>query len=132
MILMENKVMTSTINAAEMQKRLDAVKALQTKSNGNGANAQGTAVYEYLKVHGRIASNNPLLATLNPKYPTDAAWTNCAVKMREQLAADGYCIVSTGRKPTTYTLTVIPGCTPAFAIGAVPKPATTASATASK
>jgi hypothetical protein len=78
---------------------------MQSATKGtNGANSQGTAVYEYLKQHGYILSNNPLLAQLNPKYPTDAVWTNCAVRMRETLAADGFVIVAIGRKPTTYKL----------------------------
>ena len=109
-----------TIEAKELQTRIDAAKALQSASKGsNGANLQGARVYEYLKIHGSISSNNPLLAQLNPKYPTDAVWTNCAVKMRDLIAADGYVIIATGRKPTVYRLVALPNVTPAFAIGAV-------------
>lgn len=98
-----------TITPEELKRRVAEAQGLQTANKGgNGANAQGSAVYDYLKKHGAIASNNPLLAQLNPKYPTDAVWTNCAVRMRETLAADGFVVIASGRKPTIYRLVALP------------------------
>jgi len=107
----------------ELNARIAEATMLQRASKGsqNGANAQGQAVYEYLKAHGHIDSNNPLLAQLNPKYPTDAVWTNCAIRMKATLAADGYFIAAVGRKPTRYFLRELPSVTAKQTVNVAPE-----------
>ena len=96
------------ISKADLDARIAKAKELQKKGRAEHSSTdQGQKVYEYLKQHGSIRSDNPLLAQLNPKYPTDSVWTYCAINMRDQLAADGFVIISTGRKPTTYTLVAL-------------------------
>jgi hypothetical protein len=65
------------------------LQARERSSSGLNSKEQGARIYAYLKEHGSIKSNDPLLAELNAKAPTDAVWTNCALGMREQLAVDG-------------------------------------------
>lgn len=92
-----------------LESRIAEAKAIQqANKGGNGANVQGQAVYEYLKANGHILSSNPLLAKLNPKYPTDAVWTNCAVRMRDVIASEGFVVIASGRKPTVYRLVALP------------------------
>jgi len=100
--------MSITISQSELEARIAEAKKLQTRSSGNGGNAQGHAVYEILKKEGRILSTDPRLAALNPKYPTDAVWTYCAKNMVAELASDGFYITASGRKPTVYRLVPLP------------------------
>jgi hypothetical protein len=110
----------TTITQEQIDARVAEAKALQTANKGgNSSNAQGMAVYEILKKEQRILSTDARLAKLNPKYPTDAVWTNLAVRMREQLAIDGYAVIATGRKPTVYRLVALPSAQPAAKAPAV-------------
>lgn len=105
----------NTVSDSELKARLEQVKSLQTKGTSSGGGFATNKVLAYLRVNGFILSNNPLLAEVNPKYPTDAVWTAIAKNMAEPLAAEGLYIKATGRKPTRYELLAIPGITPAVA-----------------
>jgi len=118
----------SNLTQEQIAARIAEAKAAQASVKGNGANSQGMAVYAYLQEHKSIRSDNPLLSKLNPKYPTDAVWTNCAVRMRDQLAAAGFVIVAHGRKPTVYTLVELPSVRAAAAAVATTGQATTGQA----
>lgn len=99
----------SMLCMTELESRIAEALAMQKQSRGNsGESFENSRVLAYLKQHGSILSSNPLLAQVNPKYPTDAVWSGLAVRFRDKLAEAGYVIVASGRKPTKYTLVTLP------------------------
>jgi hypothetical protein len=112
----------SQISEQEIERRLSEVNGL-SKRNSSVALADNP-VFLHLQQHGSIRSDNPLLAKVNPKYPTDAVWTALAVNKRRELAVMGLYISSEGRKPTIYRLRAIPS------VAAKQPQAATATATA--
>ena len=115
------------LSGKELENALAIVNA-QAK-RGNAQSFEASEVLAHLRKNGSIKSDNPLLAKLNPKYPSDAVWTGVAVRFRKELAEEGLYIVASGRRPTTYTLKTIPGIpmpqtpTPSTGAGATQTPA---------
>ena len=89
------------------EKRL-VMRGLQTKGSANRSTSLETdPMFIILKAEGFVYSNDPRLAQIEPKYPTDAIW-KMKTRYEVELFDLGLFVESTGRKPTRYSLKPIP------------------------